>query len=44
MKNIAEIEVGWKGLAFAVTAADRGQRVTLFDAEQEIDGQFNPPN
>jgi 2,4-dienoyl-CoA reductase (NADPH2) len=29
------------GLAFAVNAAARGHRVTLFDAQPEIGGQFN---
>jgi 2,4-dienoyl-CoA reductase (NADPH2) len=40
-KNIAVVGAGPAGLAFAVTAAERGHAVTLFDADKEIGGQFN---
>ena len=40
-KNIAVIGAGPAGLAFATTAAERGHQVTLFDAADEIGGQFN---
>lgn len=40
-KNIAVIGAGPAGLAFATTAAQRGHKVTLFDAASEIGGQFN---
>ena len=40
-QNIAVVGAGPAGLSFAVTAAQRGHRITLFDAEQEIGGQFN---
>lgn len=40
-KNLAVVGAGPAGLAFATTAAQRGHRVTLFDAQPEIGGQFN---
>ena len=40
-KNIAVVGAGPAGLAFAVNAALRGHRVTLFDAAPDIGGQFN---
>ncbi len=41
VKKIAVVGAGPAGLAFAVTAAERGHQVTLFDAAAEIGGQFN---
>ncbi|MGA9605610.1 MAG: NADPH-dependent 2,4-dienoyl-CoA reductase [Rouxiella badensis] len=40
-KRLAVVGAGPAGLAFATTAAQRGHHVTLFDAQQEIGGQFN---
>ena len=40
-ERIAVVGAGPAGLAFATTAAQRGFDVTLFDAAQEIGGQFN---
>jgi len=40
-KNLAVVGAGPAGLAFAVAAAERGHRVTIFDQAQEIGGQFN---
>ena len=40
-KQIAVVGAGPAGLSFAVTAAQRGHKVTLFDAAQEIGGQLN---
>ena len=40
-KKLAVVGAGPAGLAFATTAAGRGHRVTLFDAADEIGGQFN---
>ncbi|MCP5419294.1 MAG: FAD-dependent oxidoreductase [Gammaproteobacteria bacterium] len=40
-KRIAVVGAGPSGLAFATAAAQRGHSVTLFDAAQEIGGQFN---
>lgn len=40
-KEIAVVGAGPAGLAFAVTAAGRGHRVSLFDAATEIGGQLN---
>ncbi|MTH45791.1 NADPH-dependent 2,4-dienoyl-CoA reductase [Intestinirhabdus alba] len=40
-KDLAVVGAGPAGLAFAVNAAARGHRVTLFDARNEIGGQFN---
>ncbi|TEU30210.1 NADPH-dependent 2,4-dienoyl-CoA reductase [Alkanindiges illinoisensis] len=41
VKKIAVVGAGPAGLAFATTAAKRGHQVTLFDAENQIGGQFN---
>ncbi|TXH67628.1 MAG: NADPH-dependent 2,4-dienoyl-CoA reductase [Thiothrix sp.] len=41
VKKLAVIGAGPAGLAFAVTAAQRGHQVTLYDANPEIGGQFN---
>lgn len=40
-KNIAVIGAGPAGMACAKTAAERGHRVSLFDAQAEIGGQLN---
>ena len=40
-KHIAVVGAGPAGLAAATTAASRGHKVTLFDAADEIGGQFN---
>ncbi|MBT3531615.1 MAG: NADPH-dependent 2,4-dienoyl-CoA reductase [Gammaproteobacteria bacterium] len=40
-KNIAVIGAGPAGLAAAVTAAQRGHNVSLFDSAETIGGQFN---
>jgi 2,4-dienoyl-CoA reductase (NADPH2) len=40
-KKIAVVGAGPAGLACAVTAAERGHQVTLFDAAPVIGGQFN---
>lgn len=40
-RRIAVIGAGPGGLAAAVTAAERGHEVTLFDAANQIGGQFN---
>ena len=40
-KKLAVVGAGPAGLAFATTAAKRGHTVTLFDAANEIGGQFN---
>ncbi|BAJ31892.1 MULTISPECIES: NADPH-dependent 2,4-dienoyl-CoA reductase [Kitasatospora] len=40
-KRIAVVGAGPAGLAFATAAADRGHRVTLFDAAAEVGGQLN---
>jgi 2,4-dienoyl-CoA reductase (NADPH2) len=41
IKHIAVVGAGPAGLAAATTAAQRGHKVTLFDADSEIGGQFN---
>lgn len=40
-RNIAVVGAGPAGMAFATIAAERGHRLTLFDASREIGGQFN---
>ena len=40
-KSLAVVGAGPAGLAFATTAAERGHKVTLFDADDKIGGQFN---
>ncbi|WP_425863390.1 FAD-dependent oxidoreductase [Arthrobacter sp. TWP1-1] len=40
-KKLAVVGAGPAGLAFAVTAAERGHHVTLIDAAAEVGGQFN---
>jgi|TARA_B100001059_G_scaffold113554_1_gene113719 2,4-dienoyl-CoA reductase (NADPH2) len=40
-KNIAVVGAGPAGLAYATVAAERGHAVTLYDAANEIGGQFN---
>jgi 2,4-dienoyl-CoA reductase (NADPH2) len=40
-KKLAVIGAGPAGLAFATAAAERGHKVTLFDAAEKIGGQFN---
>ncbi|KVD74036.1 NADPH-dependent 2,4-dienoyl-CoA reductase [Burkholderia sp. ABCPW 14] len=40
-KRIAVVGAGPAGLSFAVTAAERGHDVELFEASSEIGGQFN---
>ena len=41
LKKLAVVGAGPAGLAFATSAAQRGHDVTLFDAADEIGGQFN---
>ena len=41
IKTIAIVGAGPAGLACAVTAAERGHKVTLYDAASKIGGQFN---
>jgi 2,4-dienoyl-CoA reductase (NADPH2) len=41
IKHIAIVGAGPAGLAAAKTCAERGHKVTLFDADSEIGGQFN---
>ena len=41
IKKVAVVGAGPAGLAAAVTAASRGHKVTLFDKDDSIGGQFN---
>lgn len=41
VKNLAVVGAGPAGMAFAVSAAERGHQVTLFDGADKIGGQFN---
>jgi 2,4-dienoyl-CoA reductase (NADPH2) len=41
VRDLAVVGAGPAGLAFAVEAAQRGHKVTLYDAASEIGGQFN---
>ncbi|WP_297426333.1 NADPH-dependent 2,4-dienoyl-CoA reductase [uncultured Acinetobacter sp.] len=41
IKNIAVVGAGVAGLSAATVAARRGHRVTLFEAQNQIGGQFN---
>ena len=41
VKHIAVVGAGPAGLSCALTAAQRGHKVTLFDAAEQIGGQFN---
>ncbi len=41
LKTFAVVGAGPAGLAFAVSAAQRGHKVVLFDADDKIGGQFN---
>ncbi|PZN94657.1 MAG: NADPH-dependent 2,4-dienoyl-CoA reductase [Alphaproteobacteria bacterium] len=41
VRSIAVVGAGPAGLAYAVTAAQRGHQVTLYDAAPRIGGQFN---
>ncbi|MFJ2135228.1 FAD-dependent oxidoreductase [Streptomyces sp. NPDC087845] len=41
VKRVAVVGAGPAGLACAVSASERGHRVTLFDAAEEIGGQLN---
>jgi 2,4-dienoyl-CoA reductase (NADPH2) len=40
-QRVAVVGAGPAGLAFATTAAERGHQVTLFEASDQIGGQFN---
>ena len=41
VKKLAVVGAGPAGMAFAVSAAERGHSVTLFDSADKIGGQFN---
>jgi len=41
IKRIGVVGAGPAGLAYAVTAAERGHEVTLYDKDKQIGGQFN---
>lgn len=41
VKSIAVVGAGPAGLAASTVAAQRGHKVTLFDADSEVGGQFN---
>ena len=41
IKKIAVVGAGPAGLAYAITAAERGHKVTLFEASPNIGGQLN---
>lgn len=41
LKSLAVVGSGPAGLAFSTVAAGRGHKVTLFESEQKIGGQFN---
>ena len=41
VKNIAVVGAGPAGLSFAIVAAERGHKVTLYEASDKIGGQFN---
>lgn len=41
VKNIAVVGAGPAGLSFAIVAAERGHKVTLYEAANDIGGQFN---
>ena len=41
IKSIAVVGAGMAGLSFAVSAAERGHEITLFEETKSIGGQFN---
>jgi 2,4-dienoyl-CoA reductase (NADPH2) len=40
-KRVAVVGAGPAGMAFAINAAERGHRVTLFEADSKVGGQLN---